>query len=88
MLLDLNMPMKSGFEVLEWVRTQPALTRLTTIVLTASLRQEDVIRTFQLGASSYLVKPSNLQALTDMVRSLNAWTKLNHFPPLNGMVVR
>lgn len=87
-LMDLNMPRKGGFEVLEWVRTQPALKRVAVIVLTASLRQEDVTRSFELGASSYLVKPSNLQALTDMVQNLNAWTKLNHFPPLNEMVIR
>jgi CheY-like chemotaxis protein len=87
-LLDLNMPMKSGFEVLEWIAAQPPLRRLATIVLTASLRQEDVLRAFKLGATAYLVKPSNLQALADMVRSLSAWTKLNHFPPLNEMVLR
>lgn len=87
-LLDLNMPMKSGFEVLEWVRQKPSLKRIAITVLTASLRQDDVTRTFELGANSYLVKPSSLQALTEMARSLNAWIKLNHFPPLNDMVVR
>ena len=86
--VDLNMPKKSGFDVLEWIRTQRALKCVPVMVLTASLRQEDVARSFELGASSYLVKPSNLQALTDMVRNLNAWTKLNHFPPMNEMVAR
>ena len=87
-LMDLNMPMKSGFDVLEWIRTQPALKRVAVMILTASQRQEDVTRTFELGATAYLVKPSNLQALTEMVRDVNAWTRLNHFPPQNEMVVR
>lgn len=87
-LMDLNMPRKSGFDVLEWARTRPELKGVTIMILTASSRPEDVSRSFELGASSYLVKPSSLQALTDMVRSLNDWTKLNHFPPRNQIVKR
>jgi CheY-like chemotaxis protein len=87
-LLDLNMPMKNGFEVLRWVRAQPALKRLSIIVLTASMRLEDVERAYDLGASSYLVKPSNIEALAGMIRCLRDWIQINHFPPLNDMVVR
>jgi CheY-like chemotaxis protein len=86
MLLDLNMPMKNGFDVLSWVRTQPAFRRLSIIILTASVRPEDVERAFALGASSYLVKPSNLDALVSMMRCLRDWIQINHFPPLNEMV--
>src|SRR3990172_6437231 len=52
MLLDLNMPMKNGFEVLTWVRAQTGLKRLSIIVLTASTRTEDIERAFDLGANS------------------------------------
>jgi CheY-like chemotaxis protein len=86
MLLDLNMPMKSGFDVLTWVRAQPGLRRLTIIILTASMRTEDVERAFDLGATSYLVKPSKLDGLIDMVRCLHDWLEINHFPPLNEAV--
>ena len=82
-LLDLNMPMKNGFEVLEWVRAQTGLKRLSIIVLTASLRTEDIERAFDLGANSFLVKPSNLEALAAMVRCLQGWIQISHFPPLN-----
>jgi CheY-like chemotaxis protein len=82
MLLDLNMPRKDGFEVLAWVRAQPGLKRLAIIILTASMRGEDVERAFDLGATSFLVKPSSLQALTTMMRCLNEWIQMNHFPPL------
>jgi CheY-like chemotaxis protein len=88
MLLDLNMPMKNGFDVLSWVRTQPALKRLATIILTASMRPEDVERAFDLGATSYLVKPSNLETLVSTIRCLRDWIQINHFPPLNDMVMR
>jgi CheY-like chemotaxis protein len=88
MLLDLNMPMRNGFEVLTWVRTQPALKRLSIIILTSSMRTEDVERAFDLGASSYLVKPASLDDLTAMMRCLRDWLHYNHFPPLNESVKR
>jgi CheY-like chemotaxis protein len=88
MLLDLNMPMKDGFHVLAWLRKQSGLKRLSTIVLTASLRPEDVERAFELGAHSYLVKPAALENLVAMIRCLRDWLKLNHFPPLNEHVKR
>jgi CheY-like chemotaxis protein len=83
MLLDLNMPKKNGFDVLAWVRAQPVLKRLAIIILTASTRSEDVERAFDLGATSFLVKPSNLEELAAMVRCLCDWVQINHFPPLN-----
>ncbi|HZM04124.1 MAG TPA: response regulator [Candidatus Saccharimonadales bacterium] len=82
MLLDLNMPKKNGFEVLEWTRSQPGLKRLAIIVLTASMRTEDLERAFDLGATSFLVKPSNLDALAAMMRCLCDWVQINHFPSL------
>ena len=82
MLLDLNMPRKSGFDVLAWVRAQPGLKRLAVIILTASMRREDVGRAFDLGATSFLVKPSNLDDLAAMLRCLCDWMKFNQFPPL------
>src|SRR6185369_5715952 len=86
MLLDLNMPMKNGFEVLAWARAHPEFKRLSMIILTASIRPEDVERAFDLGASSYLVKPSNMDALVAMLRCLRDWVQINHFPPLNDLV--
>ncbi len=82
MLLDLNMPMQNGFDVLTWVRAQAGLKRLTIIVMTASMRAEDVEQAFDLGANSFLVKPSNLEALTAMIRSLRDWVRINQFPSL------
>jgi len=83
MLLDLNMPKKNGYEVLAWVRAQPVLKRLAVIILTASTRIEDVERAFDLGATSFLVKPLSLAELTAMLRCLGDWIQINQFPPLD-----
>ena len=82
MLLDLNMPKKNGFDVLAWVRAQPGLKRLAIIILTASIRSEDVERAFDLGATSFLVKPLSLEELVAMMRCLSDWIQINEFPPL------
>ena len=85
--LDLNMPMKNGFDVLSWVRTQPALKWISIVVMTASKRSEDVERAFELGANSFLVKPIEIDDLANMLRCLHAWLRINQFPPRNNLVV-
>src|SRR6266850_5258056 len=82
-LLDLNMPKKTGFDVLAWVRTQPDLKRIPIIVVTASAHTADVERAFDLGANGYLVKPSEVEQLVGMVRCLRQWLEINQFPPLH-----
>lgn len=82
LVLDLNVPKMNGFEVLAWVRAQPGLKRLAVIIMTASMRVEDVTRAFDLGATSFLVKPSSLDELAAMMRCLGDWAQINHFPPL------
>jgi CheY-like chemotaxis protein len=82
MLLDLNLPKVTGYGVLTWVRMQPVLKRLSIIVLTASMRPEDVERAFDLGANWYLVKPPTLAALIAMICCLRDWLEYNYFPPL------
>jgi CheY-like chemotaxis protein len=84
MLLDLNMPKKNGFEVLTWVRAQPGLKRLNIVIMTASTREEDVERAFDLGATSFLVKPGSLTTLVAMLRCLCDWMQINQFPALVG----
>jgi len=88
MILDLNMPRKNGFEVLTWMRAQTEFKHFPIIVLTASTRPQDVQQAFDLGATSFLVKPSDLADLTAMIQCLRDWFQINHFPPLNTMVQR
>jgi len=85
LLLDLKMPRKSGHEVLEWLRRQPMLKRLTVVVLTSSQQSSDINRAYDLGANSYLVKPVTFDALVEMVKGLNFyWIILNEKPIIGG----
>ena len=73
-LLDLNLPARSGFEVLEWIRNRQELQGLLVIVISSSGRPEDRERARALGADDYLVKPASPLLLTDIVNELwNRW---------------
>ena len=85
-LLDLNMPRKDGFEVLAWIRQQPAFKQLRVYVLSASSRAEDIQRSYDLGANSYLVKPGNLDGLMHLTKTLVAWLKLSQFARTDAAV--
>ncbi len=81
LLLDLKMPGTDGFEVLQWVRSQPNLKRLLVVVLTSSNLQADVDRAYELGANSYLVKPVEFNQMVNMIQRFEAyWTEINRFP--------
>lgn len=80
-LLDLNMARKNGFDVLEWIRLQPALERLCVHILSASCQAEDIQRAHELGANSYLVKPDNLDGLMHLANCLVRRNKLSQFAP-------
>ena len=83
LLLDLKLPRRSGFEVLEWLRAQPGLRRLPVVVLTGSREMTDVDRALDLGANSYLVKPVGFDALLEIVRLLDLyWLTHNEKPTL------
>ncbi len=82
-LLDLKLPRRSGFEVLEWLKQQPGLKRIRTVVLTSSSRIPDINRAYDLGANSYLTKPVAFEAVIDMVKTLNLyWMVLSEKPGL------
>jgi CheY-like chemotaxis protein len=81
LLLDLKLPRRSGLEVLEWIRSQPALRRLIVIILSASPKQEDVEQAYLLGANSYLVKPLGLAQLTKGIKVFKDYWEVCHLPP-------
>ena len=84
LLLDLKMPRKSGFEVLEWIRSQPGLRRLRIVVLTSSRHSSDIDRAHELGANSYVVKPIVFDDLVAMAQRLGAyWMDLAERPELD-----
>jgi len=80
-LLDLKLPRKSGFEVLNWLRQEEDLRRLPVVILTSSGQAADINRAYELGANSYLVKPVSFEALTQLVQGLGVyWLILNESP--------
>ena len=73
-LLDLNLPEVHGFDVLKWIRGQPAHRRLPVVVFTSSAREEDRHRAALLGANDFVQKPLMPGGFQDVVRRLNeAW---------------
>jgi len=81
-LLDLNLPMINGLTVLAWIRSHPKLKRIPVIIWTASSRDEDVERAFELGAAGFLVKPVAVGALITMTMHLRDWLEMNRFPSI------
>jgi CheY-like chemotaxis protein len=72
-LLDLKMPRKDGFAVLQWRRQTRGLGRLPVVVCSSSDLPQDVDRALELGANSYVRKPSASERLETMVVALHAW---------------
>jgi CheY-like chemotaxis protein len=66
-LLDLNMPKKSGFEVVEWIRQQPPLRSLAVDIFSGSSRNEDIDRALRLGSNLYLKKPITILELDQLL---------------------
>lgn len=71
-LLDLNLPHKSGFDVLAWLREQPTLRTLPVVMLTSPGDIPTIEQAFNLGANAYLIKPPTPETLRDLVIGLTA----------------
>jgi DNA-binding response OmpR family regulator len=78
-LLDLKLPLKSGFEVLEWIRAQDRLQNLPVIILSSSEHERDRERAFGSGANFYMVKPVSIGGMVEVMKQVQAnW--LSPFP--------
>lgn len=81
-LLDLNMPKKDGREALKEIKADPELRRIPIVVLTTSKAEEDVWRTYEMGASSYITKPVTFEGLIDVMKTLKKyWLEIVELPP-------
>ncbi len=82
MLLDLNLPRIDGHEVLRRIRADDRAKHLPVVVLTASKEEEDVMRSYALGANAYVRKPVELVEFIEAARTLGLfWLLLNEPPP-------
>ena len=80
-LLDLNMPRKDGREALEEIKAHPSLRSIPIVVLTSSKAEEDILRSYDLGVSSYLVKPVTFDKLIDLIQGMGRyWLEIVELP--------
>ena len=80
-LLDLNMPRKDGREALEEIKADPDLRRVPVVVMTTSQAEEDIARSYDLGASSFITKPVTFEGLVRVMRGLGTyWFEIVQLP--------
>lgn len=80
-LLDLNMPKKDGREALREIKANPELRYIPVVVLTTSKAEEDIYRTYNLGANSYVSKPVTFESLVTVMRALGTyWFEIVELP--------
>lgn len=80
-LLDLNMPRKDGREALKEIKSDPELRRIPIVVLTTSKAEEDILRTYDLGVNSFVVKPVTFDALVDVLKTIGKyWFEIVQLP--------
>jgi len=72
-LLDLNMPRKDGREALAEIKADPSLRSIPVVVLTVSKAEEDILRSYDLGANSYITKPVTFGSLVDALKALSIY---------------
>lgn len=80
-LLDLNMPKKDGREALREIKSDPALRQIPVVVLTTSEAEEDIYRTYDLGANSFITKPVMFESLVRVMKDLGRyWFEIVELP--------
>jgi CheY-like chemotaxis protein len=84
-LLDLKLPKVDGLEVLREMKADPRLKMVPVVMLTSSREEQDLVRSYQLGVSAYVVKPVDFQRFLTTVKELGLfWAVINEPPPGSG----
>lgn len=80
-LLDLNMPRKDGREALREIKADPNLRRIPVVVMTTSKTEEDIFRSYDLGASSFITKPVTFVGLVELMKTMGQyWIEFVELP--------
>jgi CheY-like chemotaxis protein len=83
-LLDLNMPRKDGREALKEIKSDPTLRQIPVVVLTTSKAEEDILRTYDLGVSSFIAKPVIFESMVQIIKALGKyWFEIVELPDKN-----
>lgn len=84
-LLDLNMPRQGGRDTLRLIKSDPRFRSIPVVILTTSKAEEDIIRSYDLGASSFITKPVTFDALVQVVATFGKyWLELVALPPVGA----
>jgi len=84
-LLDINMPKKNGFEVMEAMKADPQLQSIPIIMMTMSDREDDIIRAYAGGACSYICKPVELDQFSAVIKQFDLyWGAISRTPVPKG----
>ena len=82
-MLDLKIPKVNGFEVLQKIKSDPRTKMIPVVILTSSREEDDVMRSFELGVNSYVVKPVEFDKFVQSVVDIALyWLQLNEAPVL------
>jgi len=85
MLLDLNLPRKSGFEVLEEIKTSETLRSIPIVIMTTSDADKDIVRSYNLHANAFITKPVALEDFIDTIRRIeDFWLTVVRYPNRNA----
>lgn len=80
--LDIKMPKVDGVEVLRQIKADPSLRMIPVVMVTSSLEQQDLLRSYTLGANSYVVKPIDFDQFVSAIQELGLyWAVLQEPPP-------
>ena len=84
-LLDLNLPKKDGREVLKEIKSDDNLKRIPVVVLTVSKAEEDILKSYNLHANCFIIKPIDLNQFSKVVKSIkDFWLTIVKLPPKAG----
>ena len=84
-LLDLKLPKVGGLEVLRLIRENSRTKLLPVVILTSSMEEKDLLKSYELGTNSYIRKPVDFNRFIEVVQSLGLyWLLLNEIPPMRG----
>lgn len=84
-LLDLNLPKKNGVEVLAEIKADENLRRIPVVILTSSQSEQDIVRSYNLYANAYVVKPVDFEQFIAIIKSIESfWLEIVYLPKETG----